>query len=164
MTGPGVGSLSDLNDLVSLPLGAGTQLVELAGSVISDSHRLRAGIPGADLGCGAPVGQRGLREYLVAASLAAWTRVSTSARARSIASCACAVAWRTRSPASPVAAALSASACCAAASHRLHSVLRDVYDMLGPPFDECSVESARGEVAGLHATDLIDSLVQSCAC
>jgi len=45
---------------------------------------------------------------------------------------------------------------------RLQPVLRDVYDMLGQPFDECSVGSVGAEVAGLQATDLIDALVQSC--
>ena len=47
--------------------------------------------------------------------------------------------------------------------NRLQPVLRDVYDMLDQPFDECSVGSVGAEVAGLQATDLIDALVQSCA-
>jgi hypothetical protein len=34
---------------------------------------------------------------------------------------------------------------------RLQPVLRDVYDMLGQPFDECSVGSVGAEVAGLQA-------------
>ena len=45
---------------------------------------------------------------------------------------------------------------------RLQPVLRDVYDMLDQPFDECSVGSVGAEVAGFQATDLIDALVQSC--
>ena len=44
----------------------------------------------------------------------------------------------------------------------LQPVLRDVYDMLDQPFDECSVGSVGVEVAGFQATDLIDVLVQSC--
>jgi hypothetical protein len=35
--------------------------------------------------------------------------------------------------------------------NRLQPVLRDVHDMLDQPFDECSVGSARAEVAGLQA-------------
>jgi octanoyl-[GcvH]:protein N-octanoyltransferase len=46
---------------------------------------------------------------------------------------------------------------------RLQPVLRDVYDLLDKPFDECSVGSVGTEVAGLQATDLIDALVQSYA-
>jgi len=46
--------------------------------------------------------------------------------------------------------------------NRLQPVLRDVYDMLGQPFDECSVGSVGAEVAGLRAADLIDALVQTC--
>jgi octanoyl-[GcvH]:protein N-octanoyltransferase len=46
--------------------------------------------------------------------------------------------------------------------HRLQPVLRDVYDLLGQPFDECSVGSVGAEMAGLQASDLIDALVQSC--
>ena len=46
--------------------------------------------------------------------------------------------------------------------NRLQPVLRDVYDVLGQPFDECSVGSVGAEVAGLQAADLIEALVQSC--
>jgi hypothetical protein len=99
------------------------------------------------------------------ASLAAWTCVWASVHARSITSyaCACAFTWRTHPPASAVAAALPASACCTAASHRLQRVLWDVYDMAGQPSGGCCVGSAHAEVAGLYATDLIDAPVQSCA-
>jgi octanoyl-[GcvH]:protein N-octanoyltransferase len=44
---------------------------------------------------------------------------------------------------------------------RLRPVLRDVYDMLEQPFDQCSVGSVGAEVPGLQASDLIDALVQS---
>ena len=46
--------------------------------------------------------------------------------------------------------------------NRLQPVLRDAYGTLDQPFDECSVGSARAEVADLQATGLIDALVQSC--
>jgi octanoyl-[GcvH]:protein N-octanoyltransferase len=45
--------------------------------------------------------------------------------------------------------------------NRLQPVLREVYDLLDQPFDECSVGSVGTEAAGLRATDLIDALVQS---
>jgi hypothetical protein len=43
--------------------------------------------------------------------------------------------------------------------NRLQPVLRDVYDMLDQPFDECSVGSVGAEVAGHQAADLVDALV-----
>ena len=48
--------------------------------------------------------------------------------------------------------------------NRLQPVLRDVYGMLGQPFDEGSVGSVGAELAGIQAADLIDALVQSCTC
>ena len=46
--------------------------------------------------------------------------------------------------------------------NRLQLVLRDVYGMLGQPFDEGSVGSVGAELAGIQAADLIDARVQSC--